>query len=120
MLPERRVAPRYRTYRPIRLQKPGIPRVVETITKDLSEGGLRCISQTVFPVSTELQIELLVTTGDEPFTAKGQTAWFRIIPNSDQFDVGIMFLEISPQNKRLLSICLDRLAQQLPYAPISV
>ena len=120
MLSERRTAPRYRTYRPIRLQKPGIPQVVETITKDLSEGGLRCISQTVVPVSTELQIELLVTTGDEPFTAKGRTAWFRIVPSSDQFDVGIIFLEISPQNKRLLSICLDRLSSQSPQIVTSI
>ena len=115
MLSERRATPRYRTYRPIRLQKPGVPQVIETITKDLSEGGLRCISQTVFPVSTELRIDLLLVSGDEPFTAKGRTAWFRMIPNSDQFDVGVVFLEVTPKSKRLLSICIDRLAHQSSY-----
>ena len=107
---ERRASPRIRVYHPVRLHRPSTPQAVETLTKDLSVGGLRCISPELFPVSSELSIELVLSNGEEPFTVRGQTRWFRMIPNSDQFYVGISFLELSPQNKRRLSVYLERLA----------
>lgn len=109
---ERRANPRIRIYHPVRLHRPGVPQTVETLTKDLSVGGLRCISATLFPVSTDIQVELVLMNGEEPLTARGQTRWFRMIANSDQFDIGISLLDLSPQNKRRLSAYLDNLAKK--------
>ena len=61
MVPERRSSPRVPTYQPIRLQKSGAPSVVETLTKDLSAGGVRCLSIPLFPVSSDLNVELVLT-----------------------------------------------------------
>ena len=99
-----------RAYRPVRLYRPTNPQVTETLTKDLSVGGIRCISSTVFPVSTELTIELSLSTGEEVFAARGRTAWFRMLPKSDQMDIGIVFTDVSQENKIRLSAYIDRLS----------
>ena len=112
MVQERRKSPRTRAYRPVRLHHPGFPRVVETLTKDLAVGGLCSLSPTVFPVSTELRIELMLSEGHEPISVRGRAAWFRTIPNSDQFDVGISFLDLSEFDKRRLSVYLDKISRQ--------
>ena len=112
MVEERRSTPRIRAYRPVRLYKPSSPHVTETLTKDLGIGGFRCISATLFPVSTELNLDLVLSSGDQPLTTRGKTVWFQSIPQSEQFDLGIAFLELSPQDKRRLSAYLDRLASQ--------
>ncbi len=110
---ERRITPRVRAYRPVRLQKPGSPHVVETLSKDLALGGLRCLSPALFPVSTEVSVELVLSSGDEPLSARGKTVWFQTIPQSEQFDLGIAFTDLQPRIKRRLSAYLERLSNQV-------
>ena len=107
---DRRIGPRVRAYRPVQLFKPGSFPLVESLTKDLSVGGLRCLSPILIPVSTELRVELVLSTGDEPIEVRGKAAWLQEIPQSEQFDIGIAFLDLSPQTKRRLSVYLDRLS----------
>lgn len=114
---DKRQVPRYRVYQPVRLHRPGSPQVMETLTKDLSAGGLRCITQTVLPVSTEVTLELVLAPGQEPLVARGRTMWFRSIPDSEQFDAGFAFTEINPINKRHLSAYLERLASKSSEVP---
>ncbi|MBI3020608.1 MAG: PilZ domain-containing protein [Candidatus Omnitrophica bacterium] len=112
---ERRSAQRLRAYQPVRLRKLHSPQVIETLTKDLSAGGVRCLSTSVFPVSTQVNVDLVLSSGEEPFSAMGRAVWFQIIPHSDQFDIGISFVEVPPQHKRRLSVYLDHLsAKSLP------
>ena len=112
MLNERRTSSRIRAYWPVRLHLPRSPRLLETLTKDLAMGGVCCISPTAFPVSTELNLELVLSTGEGPITARGRTAWFRSLPYSEQFDLGISFLEMPDHDKRRLSVYLGGLASK--------
>ena len=114
---DRRNTPRFRAYRPVRIQRPGASQIIETLTKDLGIGGLRCVSPTLFPVSTEVSVELVLSTGEEPFIVRGRAIWFRTIPHSEQFDLGIAFLELPAQNKRRLSVYIDYLASQHSQVP---
>lgn len=107
---ERRRAPRVRAYRPVRLRKPSLPPVVETLTKDLSLDGMRCLSPTWFPVSSDLNVELILSNGEEPISVTGRAVWFRVIPHSDQFEMGFSFQHVPPHTKRRLSGYIDRLA----------
>ena len=109
---ERRNSQRVRAYLPVRLRTPASPQPIETLTKDLGAGGLRCLSPIACPVSTEIGLELVLATDDEPIAVRGKTTWFRTIPESDQFDFGIAFLDLSQQNKRRLSVYLDRFADR--------
>ena len=92
--------------------KPVSKVTVETLSKDLSAGGLQCLSPTLFPVASEINIEVMLSTGDEPLIVRGRTSWFRMIPHSEQFEMGIAFDGLPPMTKRRLSAYLDRLAYQ--------
>ena len=117
MLNERRATSRIRAYRPVRLHLSRSPRVLETLTKDLSVGGVCCITSIPFPVSTKLNLELVLSSGEGPVTARGRAVWFRNIPHSDQFDVGISFSEIPGEDRRRLTAYLTRLSQKYPLIP---
>jgi hypothetical protein len=118
MSQERRSAPRIRAYRPVRLYKVGNPYVIETLTKDLSVAGLRCISSSIFPVSTGVNIELVLSMGEEIFTARGRTKWFTMIPKSDQFDIGISFEGLPLSQKHRLGSYLDHIAAKPAEAEV--
>ena len=81
-------------------------------------GGLCCISSESYPVTTEMNLELVLSTGDGPLPLRGKLAWFRMIPHSDQFDLGFSFLDLPPQTKRRLSAYLDHIAQQAPLVSV--
>ena len=111
---ERRSSSRIRAYRPVRLQIPSTLRIMETLTKDLSVGGICCISTVPFPVTAELNLEIGLSTGREPIMLRGKMSWFRMLPHSDQFDIGMSFVNPSAQDIRRLSTYLGRLAEQWP------
>ena len=117
MKPERRRSQRIRTYQPVRLQPIHSPHSIDTLTKDVSLHGLRCLSEQILPVATELSVEL--STVDGPLAARGKAAWFHMLPYSDQVEVGIAFTDVSPQNLQRLSAYLDRLSikSRAPYSP---
>lgn len=105
---ERRCGPRMRAYLPVRLSTGSHQPVIETLTKDLSPEGLRCLSPTAFPVASELNVEVVLAAGQESVALRGRTAWFRTIPFADQFDIGLSFLDVPPQTKRRLSSYIER------------
>ena len=113
---ERRANPRVRAYRPVRLTQRADGRVVETLAKDLSLAGMRFLSTTLFPVSTELNLELILSNGESPMNLHAKTAWFNTIPQSEQFDIGVMFMDIPEQDKRRLSAYINRLAQKPSFS----
>ena len=109
---ERRHNPRVRAYRPVRLHQPGVPKIVETLTKDLAVGGLRCVTTSVFPVSSDVQVELALSRGEAPLCVLGRSMWFRTIPHSEQCELGLSFVNVSELDKRRLSAYIDHLSQQ--------
>lgn len=109
MSAERRHAIRHRTYLPLRFQPDGKTAAVETLTKDLSLGGLRCMSPTPVPVAMDTRLELVLATAQEPLALRATVRWFRSLPYSDQFELGVAFQSLSPQSARRLSTYIDRI-----------
>ena len=109
MVEERRRNQRFRAYLPIRLHQPDAHQAVETLTKDISVEGLRYVSPTLCPVFTALKLELVLSTGKEQFETRAKTVWFRTIPESEQFECGVAFIELSKENQRRLSVYIDHL-----------
>jgi len=87
--------------------------LVETLTKDLSLGGIRCISTLPFPIATELQLELMLFAGEEPLVLGGHTVWFQFVPSGEQYELGIAFDALSPQHERRLSVYFKNISRQL-------
>ncbi len=112
MAKEQRYQPRVRAYLPVHVQVRDNPRPLQTLTKDLSVEGLRCLSPTPVPVATSLRVQLTLGGGNEPLLLQGRAQWFRSLPYSDQYELGLKFLEVSPATMRRLSTYLDHLARQ--------
>ena len=100
------------------MRQPGVLPLLETLTKDLSSGGVCCLSPIPLPVFTEVRLQISLGTGEEPLEVRGKAVWLRTIPHSDQFDIGIAFLDLHPLTKRRLSVCLERLSNQLSSSSV--
>lgn len=109
MSAERRQSIRYRAYLPLRFQAQGDAGAVQTLTKDLSVGGLRCMSPKPVPVAYETRVELMLATVQEPLTLRATVQWFRSMPYSDQYELGLSFHGVSSQSARRLSTYLGRI-----------
>jgi hypothetical protein len=120
MAREQRHGQRVRAYLPVSLQPRDNPRALQTLTKDVSVEGLRCLSPMPVPVSTELRVQLTLGVGNEPLLLRGRTQWFRSLPYSEQFELGLTFLEVSPETVRRLSTYLDHLATLPQPATVGV
>ena len=116
MREEQRQTPRVRVYHPIRLHQPRSVSILETLTKNVSRGGFCCMSPVAIPISTEFSAELALSSGKEPLSLRGKVVWFQAIPHSEQFHIGMVFLDVHPENQRRLSAYLDRLAQSTLHA----
>ena len=107
---ERRISPRVRAYHPVRMHQPSSPKVIETLTKNVSVGGFSCVSPVLLPVSSRLSVDLVLSAGESSFSVNGRAVWFRVIPHSDQFEIGISFEDLSEKNKQRLSVYLETCA----------
>ena len=107
MTPERRSTPRLRSYLPVRLRPSG-GQLIETLTKDLSPGGLRCVVSSPLPVGCQLALEVALPRGQDVVEVRGRTAWFRLLQDGEQFDLGVTFTEVSAETKRRLSSYLEQ------------
>ena len=112
MSQERRRFPRVRCYLPVRFYPQGEIKVIETLTKDLGLGGLRVLSPVLKPVSIVLWVEISLW-GEQSLSLPAQTVWFETIPRSEQFDLGIAFLDLSHENSERLSRYLERASDKL-------
>jgi hypothetical protein len=100
MIEERRQVPRVRTYLPIRIQPSGASAAIETLTRDISHRGVRCLAPTAIPAHTPVRVDLTLPIRRSVVSLSGQTQWLREMPHSDQFEVGIVFVSDPPEEYR--------------------
>lgn len=113
MISERRHHPRIACHLPVKLHWQDGPRAIETLTKDVSLGGVRCLSPLPRPVSAPVSIELTLGTSHEPIVARAAVSWFQSIPASEQFYLGIAFVRIEDHDSQFLSSYLTKISHQL-------
>ena len=69
------------------------------------------MSPILCPVATEMNVELLLATQGQ-MTVRGKLTWFQTIPESEQFECGVAFTDLSEENKRRLSTFFDQLSHK--------
>ncbi|MBI3320145.1 MAG: PilZ domain-containing protein, partial [Candidatus Omnitrophica bacterium] len=65
---ERRGAPRVGCVLPVRLYIDHEPKVIETLTKDLSTSGLRCLSPVAKGAASPVSLEMTLGQGERPLS----------------------------------------------------
>ncbi|MFH1061579.1 MAG: PilZ domain-containing protein [Candidatus Omnitrophota bacterium] len=80
--------------------KPDAPKQVRnSLSQDLSEGGLQVSSFYFYPVHSAMLIELHLNKDSAPIKTVGKVVWVEQLPYQDLFKLGIEFAELSDFNQ---------------------
>jgi hypothetical protein len=110
---ERRRFHRVPSVLPLRLFIRGGQHPIETLSKNLSLGGIKCLSPASQPVGTPVTIELGLGPSNDCLSLPATVSWFQTIPQSEQFFLGVTFDALSPQVTRLLSTDINHSASRV-------
>ncbi|MDP8299378.1 MAG: PilZ domain-containing protein [Candidatus Tantalella remota] len=80
-----------------------------SITKNLSEGGIRFRTAEFISMACRLILELDIPMFTKPVKAISKVAWIRKVPSGDDYEVGNQFLEMSKKDQELMSEYVDSL-----------
>jgi len=103
---EKRKYPRVKTYIPVRVRKLKDGMVAEgesSITKNLSTGGIRFRTAEFISMACRLILELDIPMFTRPVKAISKVAWIRKMPTGNDYEVGNHFLDMSKEDKELVS-----------------
>ena len=70
-----------------------------TVSKNLSEGGVRFRSDRFISLACRLVVELNLPELTKPIRAVSKITWIKKLPAGDDYEVGNQFLEISKEDK---------------------
>ena len=73
-----------------------------TMSKNISEGGIRFRSDRCISLACRLVVELNLPEVGKPIRAISKITWIKKLPVGDDFEVGNQFLEISREDKNLI------------------
>ena len=76
--------------------------VVYALTKDISSGGIKILTDRMLPVNTLLHIELTLAKLRKLVTVKGKVRWVNRLYDDDVFEMGLEFVDTPPESVMLL------------------
>jgi len=97
---EKRRDDRYSCYVPVMCKKGTM--FDQSQTTNISSGGAGFVTHRFIPVKTKMMVEISLTPDSEPIMAVGEVMWVQHVANSDNYRIGLKFIEISsPVKSRL-------------------
>ena len=73
-----------------------------TVSRNLSEGGIRFRSDRFISLACRLVVELNVPELTKPIRAISKIAWIKKLPAGDDYEAGNQFLEMSRQDREII------------------
>lgn len=108
---ERRRSQRIDSNLPVRYKNLRVATVpMGSLTKDISEGGIRFKTSEFISLACRLVIEVTLPTVQRPIKAISKVAWIRKTPSGEQYELGNQFLEISKEDKAVITDYVNRLS----------
>ena len=104
---EKRRFPRIRFHAPVRYQIRGFAGFNDTLSQDISLGGISFSNNKFIPPQTTVALEINVLS--RILRAIGKISWSSPLPHSDGYKSGVEFLELVPEETNYLK---DYLAMQ--------
>jgi len=77
-------------------------KTVSAFTKDISAGGVRVITDSPFPVGTELKVNIVLSKTRKIVNLDGKVRWVNNLSCEDLFELGIEFMDVSPDESMAL------------------
>ena len=82
-----------------------------SLTKDISEGGVRFKTNEFISLACRLVVEITLPTVQRPIKAISKVAWIRKLSSGEQYELGNHFLEISKEDRNLVTDYVSRLKE---------
>lgn len=102
---EKRIFPRLRLRAPLRYQVRGTPEVSETVSDDISAGGISFIDRKFIAPASLIMLEVNLLS--RILKSVGRVAWSSPLPRCDRYRSGIQFLELDSREKSYLNDFID-------------
>lgn len=99
---ERRKAPRLRKSLPLHYELVNQQKYGDGLTQDISEGGLRLISEEFIPRASQMSLKINLTPHNL-IEVSGQVRWAGRISHSYRYEVGLAFADVSNDTRRNIS-----------------
>ena len=80
-----------------------------SVTRDIGEGGIRFKTKEFISLACRLVVEVTLPTVPKPVKAISKVAWIRKLSSGEQYELGNQFLEISKEDKALITDYMSRL-----------
>jgi c-di-GMP-binding flagellar brake protein YcgR len=84
---------------------------VGSLTKDISEGGVRFKTSQFISLACRLVLEISLPTAPKPIKAISKVAWIRKIPTGDYYELGNQFLEIAKEDRSRIAEYVNTLSR---------
>jgi c-di-GMP-binding flagellar brake protein YcgR len=81
-----------------------------SITKDISEGGIRFKTNEFISLACRLVVEITIPTTPKPIKAISKVAWIRKVSSGDQYELGNQFLEIAKEDRAIITDYVSKLS----------
>jgi c-di-GMP-binding flagellar brake protein YcgR len=82
-----------------------------SITKDIGEGGISFKTNEFISLACRLVVEITLPTTQRPIKAISKVAWIRKLSSGEQYELGNQFLEISKEDRGLITDYVNRLKE---------
>lgn len=112
---ERRRFPRIDSNVPVKyrnLRTAAIP--MGSLTKNISEGGISFKTNEFISLACRLVVEIALPAIPKPIKAISKVAWIRKMSSGDEYEMGNQFLEISKEDRSLITDYVNRLSTSNP------
>jgi len=76
---------------------------ISTVTKNISERGIRFRASEFISIATRLVMEMDVPLLNKPIKAISKIAWIQKTPAGNDYEVGGYFLEMAKKDKEIIS-----------------
>jgi c-di-GMP-binding flagellar brake protein YcgR len=104
-LEENRSSFRIKLQAPLRYQIRGKPEFNNTVTNNISLGGLSFSNSSFIPLDTLLMLQVNILS--RVVNPIGRIAWANSVPRSDRYQFGVEFMEMDMAEKRYLTDYVD-------------
>ena len=82
-----------------------------SLTENISEGGTRFKTNEFISLACRLVVEITLPTMQRPIKAISKVAWIRKLSSGEQYELGNQFLEISKEDRSLITDYVSRLKE---------
>ena len=105
MVEEKRVAPRITFRTPLRYQVRGKPEFNDTVSENISSGGIGFINNNFIVPQTLVMLEIGILS--RVLKSVGRISWASSMPHSEKYRLGVEFVELSAPEQNFLNDFVD-------------